>query len=141
MCTWVQHPRGGCITSHLSPCPKLGAGGCCVGAGDPGSPQTQARGLLLSRKGAQRGISKGKYQANPIFFFCASFAPLPKSLNASSHLYYHLMVFPVSPLPTDTLSVPRWSPQIPRRDLGNSIKHRYGNPTAAQAESPPDAGG
>ncbi|MGH0171553.1 UNVERIFIED_CONTAM: hypothetical protein FKN15_061828 [Acipenser sinensis] len=24
----------------------------------------------------------------------------------------------------DTLSVPRWSPQIPRRDLGNSIKHR-----------------
>lgn len=27
-------------------------------------------------------------------------------------------------VPTDTLSVPRWSPQIPRRDLGNSIKHR-----------------
>ncbi|KAI4536270.1 hypothetical protein MG293_013662 [Ovis ammon polii] len=26
---------------------------------------------------------------------------------------------------TDTLSVPRWSPQIPRRDLGNSIKHRF----------------
>nr|XP_057925598.1 kinase suppressor of Ras 2 isoform X5 [Doryrhamphus excisus] len=25
----------------------------------------------------------------------------------------------------DTLSVPRWSPQIPRRDLGNSIKHRF----------------
>ncbi|NWX00737.1 KSR2 Kinase, partial [Caloenas nicobarica] len=24
----------------------------------------------------------------------------------------------------NTLSVPRWSPQIPRRDLGNSIKHR-----------------
>uniref|UniRef100_A0A3P8X5U7 Kinase suppressor of ras 2 n=1 Tax=Cynoglossus semilaevis TaxID=244447 RepID=A0A3P8X5U7_CYNSE len=24
-----------------------------------------------------------------------------------------------------TLSVPRWSPQIPRRDLGNSIKHRF----------------
>ncbi|KAL2298626.1 hypothetical protein Nmel_015631, partial [Mimus melanotis] len=28
-------------------------------------------------------------------------------------------------LPADTLSVPRWSPQIPRRDLGNSIKHRF----------------
>lgn len=27
-------------------------------------------------------------------------------------------------LSPDTLSVPRWSPQIPRRDLGNSIKHR-----------------
>nr|XP_056715760.1 kinase suppressor of Ras 2 isoform X1 [Euleptes europaea] len=26
---------------------------------------------------------------------------------------------------TNTLSVPRWSPQIPRRDLGNSIKHRF----------------
>ncbi|MGH0171329.1 UNVERIFIED_CONTAM: hypothetical protein FKN15_060982 [Acipenser sinensis] len=26
---------------------------------------------------------------------------------------------------TYTLSVPRWSPQIPRRDLGNSIKHRW----------------
>uniref|UniRef100_A0A452U4X0 non-specific serine/threonine protein kinase n=1 Tax=Ursus maritimus TaxID=29073 RepID=A0A452U4X0_URSMA len=26
----------------------------------------------------------------------------------------------------NTLSVPRWSPQIPRRDLGNSIKHRVG---------------
>nr|XP_060467935.1 kinase suppressor of Ras 2 [Panthera onca] len=25
----------------------------------------------------------------------------------------------------NTLSVPRWSPQIPRRDLGNSIKHRF----------------
>uniref|UniRef100_A0A8C4Z6G3 Kinase suppressor of ras 2 n=1 Tax=Gadus morhua TaxID=8049 RepID=A0A8C4Z6G3_GADMO len=24
-----------------------------------------------------------------------------------------------------TLSVPRWSPQIPRRDFGNSIKHRF----------------
>ncbi|XP_061117791.1 kinase suppressor of Ras 2 isoform X2 [Conger conger] len=31
------------------------------------------------------------------------------------------------PVHTDanTLSVPRWSPQIPRRDLGNSIKHRF----------------
>uniref|UniRef100_A0A8D2MPI4 Kinase suppressor of ras 1 n=1 Tax=Zonotrichia albicollis TaxID=44394 RepID=A0A8D2MPI4_ZONAL len=28
-------------------------------------------------------------------------------------------------LSADTLSVPRWSPQIPRRDLGNSIKHRF----------------
>ncbi|XP_045056429.1 kinase suppressor of Ras 2 isoform X1 [Desmodus rotundus] len=26
---------------------------------------------------------------------------------------------------SNTLSVPRWSPQIPRRDLGNSIKHRF----------------
>ncbi|XP_053135252.1 kinase suppressor of Ras 2 isoform X3 [Hemicordylus capensis] len=26
---------------------------------------------------------------------------------------------------TNMLSVPRWSPQIPRRDLGNSIKHRF----------------
>ncbi|XP_014884299.1 kinase suppressor of Ras 2 isoform X1 [Poecilia latipinna] len=25
----------------------------------------------------------------------------------------------------NTLSVPRWSPQIPRRDFGNSIKHRF----------------
>uniref|UniRef100_H3BC71 Kinase suppressor of ras 2 n=1 Tax=Latimeria chalumnae TaxID=7897 RepID=H3BC71_LATCH len=25
----------------------------------------------------------------------------------------------------NTLSVPRWSPQVPRRDLGNSIKHRF----------------
>uniref|UniRef100_A0A803THY6 non-specific serine/threonine protein kinase n=1 Tax=Anolis carolinensis TaxID=28377 RepID=A0A803THY6_ANOCA len=29
------------------------------------------------------------------------------------------------PSSTNTLSVPRWSPQIPRRDLGNSIKHRF----------------
>uniref|UniRef100_A0A8C8SWH9 Kinase suppressor of ras 2 n=1 Tax=Pelusios castaneus TaxID=367368 RepID=A0A8C8SWH9_9SAUR len=28
-------------------------------------------------------------------------------------------------IPKNTLSVPRWSPQIPRRDLGNSIKHRF----------------
>ncbi|XP_066116576.1 kinase suppressor of Ras 2 [Saccopteryx bilineata] len=28
-------------------------------------------------------------------------------------------------LSSNTLSVPRWSPQIPRRDLGNSIKHRF----------------
>ncbi|MEE6509318.1 hypothetical protein FKM82_025545, partial [Ascaphus truei] len=29
------------------------------------------------------------------------------------------------PSSANTLSVPRWSPQIPRRDLGNSIKHRF----------------
>lgn len=79
---------------------------------------------------------RGNIRQTPFFFLCI----LPKSLNAGSHLYYHLMVFPVSPLPTDTLSVPRWSPQIPRRDLGNSIKHRYGNPTAAPGESPPVLG-
>uniref|UniRef100_A0A669PIQ5 Kinase suppressor of ras 2 n=1 Tax=Phasianus colchicus TaxID=9054 RepID=A0A669PIQ5_PHACC len=35
-----------------------------------------------------------------------------------------LDTFPILPS-IDTLSVPRWSPQIPRRDLGNSIKHRF----------------
>ncbi|XP_060641451.2 kinase suppressor of Ras 2 isoform X2 [Anolis sagrei] len=32
---------------------------------------------------------------------------------------------PDGPSSTNTLTVPRWSPQIPRRDLGNSIKHRF----------------
>uniref|UniRef100_A0A8B9V0F5 Kinase suppressor of ras 2 n=1 Tax=Anas zonorhyncha TaxID=75864 RepID=A0A8B9V0F5_9AVES len=32
---------------------------------------------------------------------------------------------PTCPRGKNTLSVPRWSPQIPRRDLGNSIKHRF----------------
>ncbi|XP_043836639.1 kinase suppressor of Ras 2 isoform X2 [Dromiciops gliroides] len=34
-------------------------------------------------------------------------------------------VHPEANFSTNTLSVPRWSPQIPRRDLGNSIKHRF----------------
>ncbi|CAH6778821.1 Ksr2 [Phodopus roborovskii] len=33
--------------------------------------------------------------------------------------------YPALSIHTYTLSVPRWSPQIPRRDLGNSIKHRF----------------
>lgn len=37
--------------------------------------------------------------------------------------YFNDKIF-LSVLSPDTLSVPRWSPQIPRRDLGNSIKHR-----------------
>ncbi|KAM4827031.1 kinase suppressor of Ras 2 isoform 2-T2 [Thomomys bottae] len=34
-------------------------------------------------------------------------------------------VHPEASFSSNTLSVPRWSPQIPRRDLGNSIKHRF----------------
>ncbi|KAG7480920.1 hypothetical protein MATL_G00061320 [Megalops atlanticus] len=34
-------------------------------------------------------------------------------------------VHPDATFSANTLSVPRWSPQIPRRDLGNSIKHRF----------------
>ncbi|KAK3514320.1 hypothetical protein QTP70_014188, partial [Hemibagrus guttatus] len=36
-----------------------------------------------------------------------------------------------------TLSVPRWSPQIPRRDLGNSIKHRLKCHNKCTKEAPP----
>lgn len=69
-------------------------------------------------------------------FFCVHpLLPSPKARTLAPRLYSHLMVFPVSPLPADTLSVPRWSPQIPRRDLGNSIKHRYAEPAAALAGS------
>uniref|UniRef100_A0A8C3RDQ1 Kinase suppressor of ras 2 n=1 Tax=Cyanoderma ruficeps TaxID=181631 RepID=A0A8C3RDQ1_9PASS len=49
--------------------------------------------------------------------------PLPKISNPSSQCRCQCR-FSWS-LPADTLSVPRWSPQIPRRDLGNSIKHRF----------------
>ncbi|TRY87465.1 hypothetical protein DNTS_035295 [Danionella cerebrum] len=37
----------------------------------------------------------------------------------------------------NTLSVPRWSPQIPRRDLGNSIKHRLKCHNKCTKEAPP----
>ncbi|NXD05070.1 KSR2 Kinase, partial [Certhia familiaris] len=57
-------------------------------------------------------------------FFCVPpLLPIPKSLNPGSRCCYQCW-FSWS-LPADTLSVPRWSPQIPRRDLGNSIKHRF----------------
>uniref|UniRef100_A0A3Q2QAH0 Kinase suppressor of ras 2 n=1 Tax=Fundulus heteroclitus TaxID=8078 RepID=A0A3Q2QAH0_FUNHE len=42
-------------------------------------------------------------------FFFPSFIPSTPPVHAET--------------PSATLSVPRWSPQIPRRDLGNSIKH------------------
>ncbi|KAJ8380161.1 hypothetical protein SKAU_G00009390 [Synaphobranchus kaupii] len=50
----------------------------------------------------------------------------PRSVTGVPH--YLICVLPcLLPLlfSADTLSVPRWSPQIPRRDLGNSIKHRF----------------
>ncbi|KAK2503315.1 hypothetical protein MC885_002553 [Smutsia gigantea] len=64
------------------------------------------------------------------------------STHVSNHSSTHTTIHPLNHEPTlasdplcnrpfsasflaDTLSVPRWSPQIPRRDLGNSIKHRF----------------
>ncbi|XP_077378093.1 kinase suppressor of Ras 2 isoform X2 [Festucalex cinctus] len=46
------------------------------------------------------------------FFFFPSFVPSTPPVHAETPS-------------ANTLSVPRWSPQIPRRDLGNSIKHRF----------------
>lgn len=78
-------------------------------------PHTQSSmGLFLGgkKKGAFQVISKfGKTS-----YFGASAPPAFSCINPSN--------FPILPS-IDTLSVPRWSPQIPRRDLGNSIKHRY----------------
>uniref|UniRef100_A0A8C0L274 Kinase suppressor of ras 2 n=1 Tax=Canis lupus dingo TaxID=286419 RepID=A0A8C0L274_CANLU len=47
------------------------------------------------------------------------------STHLPTHPSTYSSVFPPTYPITYTLSVPRWSPQIPRRDLGNSIKHRF----------------
>ncbi|KAL0979045.1 hypothetical protein UPYG_G00179780 [Umbra pygmaea] len=55
-------------------------------------------------------------------------SPLHSSDHRSLRSFFFPTFIPSTPpihSDTNTLSVPRWSPQIPRRDLGNSIKHRF----------------
>uniref|UniRef100_A0A673Y5N6 non-specific serine/threonine protein kinase n=1 Tax=Salmo trutta TaxID=8032 RepID=A0A673Y5N6_SALTR len=63
---------------------------------------------------------------------CENLPTQRSPLHSSDHRSLRSFFFPTfipstPPVHSDanTLSVPRWSPQIPRRDLGNSIKHRF----------------
>ncbi|XP_042187275.1 kinase suppressor of Ras 2 [Oncorhynchus tshawytscha] len=55
-------------------------------------------------------------------------SPLHSSDHRSLRSFFFPTFMPSTPpvySDANTLSVPRWSPQIPQRDLGNSIKHRF----------------
>uniref|UniRef100_A0A8C0VM21 non-specific serine/threonine protein kinase n=1 Tax=Cyanistes caeruleus TaxID=156563 RepID=A0A8C0VM21_CYACU len=111
--------RDGQVTSAEMPPGAPPAPGLSVGL--VGS-RTMPSGSAWGSPSPKSSFSAGKHQENHIF--CAHpLLPFPKNLYPSSRCCYQRW-FPGS-LPADTLSVPRWSPQIPRRDLGNSIKHRF----------------
>ncbi|XP_061672367.1 kinase suppressor of Ras 2 isoform X3 [Syngnathoides biaculeatus] len=57
-------------------------------------------------------------------------SPLPTERSLRSFFFFPSLVPSTPPVHAETpsantLSVPRWSPQVPQRDLGNSIKHRF----------------
>lgn len=110
---------GGCSGSHPPPTPKwvLGAPRC------PPDPKLDASSF---GKRQTTGVSP-REKFGKTSFLGASSAPPPMKMSPLAFACVNPDGFLVSS-PADTLSVPRWSPQIPRRDLGNSIKHRYAGP-------------
>lgn len=110
---------GGCSGSHPPPAPKwvLGAPRC------PPDPKLDASSF---GKRQTTGVSP-REKFGKTSFLGASSAPPPMKMSPLAFACVNPDGFLVSS-PADTLSVPRWSPQIPRRDLGNSIKHRYAGP-------------